>query len=187
MKRFITSLLSKTIIAFVMNVANPLITALVSRVKTGEWFSYIDSAYYIITSALLAVWLVSSLVYRKVHVMRVRNSIPFGVISVPTFGWIKLGELTYEGVVWIIQIPKTLGEKPDLDDIEAKSTARCPKCKTELDETVTFFGRYKWICHNCGFKKSSKISMFVCSERATRIAKRKVEEGQEKNEQLSKV
>ncbi|MFJ7727485.1 hypothetical protein ACIQXV_15140 [Neobacillus sp. NPDC097160] len=182
--KFVKNLLSRIVISIIMNLLNPVITVIVSRIKTGEWFEWLSSPYFIISTSLLIVWLIASLIYRRVVVMKRRNDRFFTSFQSPTYGWEKIAKVPFRDVIWIIQNPiysiRSYGERNiNIDSLEALTPARCPKCETELEEKVNFFGRYKWTCIKCGFNKTNKESMSVESERAVRLVKREFEKERE--------
>jgi len=185
--KFLKNLLGRIFISIILNILNPIITVIVSKLKTGSWFSLFNSPYFITTSSLLVSWFIISLVYRRAVVIKERNTGSFfASFASPTYGWEKIAQLEYRGVKWIIEEPiysiRTYKRDIHIDSIEAQTPARCPKCETELEEKVNFFGRYVWTCILCHFKKSNKENMYKEAERATRIAKRQLEQQKKQNQ-----
>lgn len=184
--KLIKSLLARIFISIALNVLNPVITLIVSKIRTGKWFSLFSSPFFITTTLLLIVLLVISLFYRRAVVIKSRNSGPFAAfVANPQYGWRKIAKIDYRDVKWIVEEPiYSVRHQTDIESIEVNSIARCPKCDTELEEKVNFFGRYVWTCVLCNFKKSNKESMFKDAERATRIAKTKLRQ-QDKSENFN--
>ena len=41
-------------------------------------------------------------------------------------------------------------------NIHVDYTPLCPTCKTELNEKITFWNKFKWTCVNCDFSINQK-------------------------------
>ena len=98
------------------------------------------------------------------------------MFSVPRWGYTVVGTLTYKKVVWRVQIPSpppwealTLSEARSAR-VDIDTPPRCPKCDTELEETETFFGSYRWTCLRCGFATKNEMSFYREAVRAEKLA-----------------
>jgi tRNA(Ile2) C34 agmatinyltransferase TiaS len=48
-------------------------------------------------------------------------------------------------------------------DVRVRTPPKCPDCRTELEESQGFFGRYCWKCVKCDFKKKNKNDFVTVS------------------------
>lgn len=61
-------------------------------------------------------------------------------------------------------------------DVEVKIPPRCPKCKTELEQSKSFWGGRNWKCPRGDFTNKSKKSFYELSESLEKIVRRDWEE-----------
>jgi ribosomal protein L37AE/L43A/uncharacterized integral membrane protein len=160
-------------------------TAVGSKLSTGDWLTWLRAVpmkVWLILFAVGGIWFVAVLIGRRVRELRAaRSHSGPAVFSVPMHGWIELAEFTHTGVLWRVRAPREstweLEDKTSVDpsDIDVATPPRCPRCKTELEESQRFLGGYVWKCVRCGFKRSNKESFYREADRAEKIARREWE------------
>ncbi|MBA4377031.1 MAG: hypothetical protein C0401_12790 [Anaerolinea sp.] len=100
-------------------------------------------------------------------------------MSYPRGGYHHISTIKYEGVRWNMQstTPDPWGQHRQgilgSGDIDVERPPMCPNCPTELLESRTIFGRYRWYCVSCGFVKTSHESYWKVAERADILARAK--------------
>ncbi|ANB85682.1 hypothetical protein ACAN81_20460 [Bacillus velezensis] len=172
MKKFFIMLLNKIAVSAIGSLVTPVVVSVASKFVTGSWTELLFTYPVIISIAVIVVWFFACLIY-KIITFRKSNS-PFWTF-LPS-GGIKIAEHEYKGVVWDIYSEIDVYGRVIIGSVYAKETAKCPNCKTELEETSTFWGSYKWKCIHClKFKKTNKFSLYEEAQRVTKIAKREVE------------
>ena len=181
MKRFIDNLVLPSIVIII----TPFLIALSSKIGTGNWFNLFSSIsiYYRITFFIfVGVWYTIVLVRRRIKFLAEQNSgIPVAFARMPAFGWKTINTLEFSGLIWRLRTPapepwKSLNQSQILaNDIEIENPPRCPKCKTEIEESRNFWGKYLWECYGCGFKKTNKHSYYREGKRAEKVARRRWE------------
>lgn len=186
MNAFVQRILDKILFPILVLLLAPLITSLTSKLRTGDWFGYLrglPSFAWILFGVVSGGWFLTSLVLRREKSLRLTGESRAFVTRQP-YRWIELGEILYSGVVWKVPAPDydpcsaELGRIREIEpsSVEANPVPRCPTCKTELEELASFWGGFVWKCARCGFKKKSRDSFQTQAERASKIARRKLEE-----------
>jgi len=189
--KVIKYLLNKLAIPLLLGTLTPLMVSIVSKINTGEWlklFLLIPKKAWLIFAISICLWLILAVIYKRIMKIRELDSrMAIGIISVPLYGWIKIGEYPYKGVIWVVQTPAETSwrggielSRIKIEEIDIDTPPRCPICKTEIEEYHNFFGGYIWKCVSCGFKKRNKESYFHQSDSVKRIVKREIEKEQEK-------
>lgn len=111
----------------------------------------------------------------KVKPRRTRGRLQYySPVKQPMLVYSDLGFYKHEGVKWLLQYPFSVRISSDAD---AASELRvsgpyCPECETKLLESEIlwrFWGKYQWLCDNCGFEKRSKKSAFEVEGAAHRV------------------
>ncbi|MED4342920.1 hypothetical protein [Bacillus licheniformis] len=178
MKNISNWIFTKFISSLIGVIVSPIVSAIVSKITTGSWISWFSQPVIITLLLIILVWFVICLIYRMITYRKNEQTLAYflGV------GGKKIYELPYKGVLWAIYGDLDVYGKVNIDTIYAREAAKCPKCRTELEETKTFLGSYKWECINClNFKKTNKLSLYQESIKATKIAKSKFEENMKKS------
>jgi len=107
------------------------------------------------------------------------RSLNLGISVISNPGWVTIGKIDYNGLVWRIIIPapaeKSFNPIP-LSSIEVEIPPRCPNCETEIEELSNHSGRVVWRCVRCGFKKRNRDGYFTEKHRAEKIARRELED-----------
>lgn len=176
-------LLDKIIIPILLAFLIPVVTSIGSRASTGnwlEWFATIPSQVWITLAIIFALWILVSIIRRRMKHLHKEGHSPISIISVPNGGWRNIGKLEYADVIWIVRAPAPpwyeLNPEPITShDLDIDTPPRCPKCETEIEQTQSFWGGYIWKCVNCGFQKRNRESYYKEEERAKKIAGRKFE------------
>lgn len=165
-----------------------LITYAVAKV-TGNWMN----VFSLIPNTLLNFFLIFCIpigiiflvIFLRVRQLRKLNSGPkISVIQTAPYGWTKIGEHSYKGLLWNIQIPTPSPYSLYDEDlygghlrssIEIETPPRCPRCKTEIEQIHSFWTWYVWKCAMCGFKKRNSHSYYQEKDRVLKIARRSYE------------
>lgn len=160
-----------------------------SKLKTGDWLQYLLSAprdIWIVALCCFVVWVVGIGAYKRIKAVREANAGPgIAVIRTPIYGWEEIAERPLWGVIWAIRRPVSSQIFPEPitpENISVGVPPRCPHCKTELEESKTFWGRYKWTCVGCGFSKMNRDSYFIEFERVEKVVRRDLREGLRKSD-----
>jgi Zn ribbon nucleic-acid-binding protein len=180
MSKVLDKLLEKLLIPLAITVLTPIATALGSKIVSGSWTEWIKKvpipAWRVFGTAML-LWIAGVLVYKRLKAVRESEigHTPSGLI--PPYGWIEVDELEHAGVLWTVCAP---APEPweTFDPMSVSSSKlniatppKCPKCRTELEEKLRFFGGYKWECIRCGFEKRNKDNYYREERRALKLAK----------------
>lgn len=175
------SFLDKVVWPLLVLALTPAFTLVGSKVQSGDWLTWLNvipSGVYTIFFTLVGIWLIAGFTIRRIRRLKERNlpSLP-SVFTVPQWGYTTVGKLQYKNVVWRVQIPSPAPWDGGLTFSEAHSSRvdidtppHCPKCDTELEETETFFGNYRWTCLRCGFTSKNEMSFYHEAARAEKIA-----------------
>jgi Zn ribbon nucleic-acid-binding protein len=142
-----------------------------------EWIGKIPIPVRIIFGAVMLLWIAVVLVRKRLKTIRESeiDYTPYGWN--PLDGWNEVGELEHAGVLWTVRAsPPDPWETFDPMSVSTSKLSiatppKCPKCRTELEEKLRFFGGYKWECIRCGFKKRNKDDYYRESQRALKLAK----------------
>ena len=156
-----------------------------SKITTGSWvkiFEDISIYAWVVFIILIFLWIIAIFVLRRWRMLQESEGLlgPL-IISTPIYGYFKISELPYAGILWDIIAPSPPPWKQldnmdiSVSDIEIKTPPKCPKCKTEIEEYRSFWGGHIWKCVRCKFKKRNKDSIYRESERAEKIARREFE------------
>jgi ribosomal protein L37AE/L43A len=177
--------LDKIIAPLIVALLTPTIVSISSKVKTGNWTSWINHVpkiILIIFALLIFIWIVFIAIRKRIKFIKEENRSPgIFTISNPLFGWIAIGKLDYAGLIWRISAPSPAPWESfnpsniSPSRIEADTPPRCPKCETEIEESHNFLGGYVWKCVRCGFRKRNKNSFYKEVDRAEKIARREWE------------
>lgn len=164
----------------VLLVATSLLTLIGSKLQSGAWLTWmraISPPVYVATAALFVWILLAILVIRRVRHLKARNlpELPT-VFSVPAWGYVTVGNLSYKNVNWRIQIPAHAPwrdfalARARSERIDVETPPHCPKCDTKLEETETLFGSYRWSCLRCAFMQKNDMSFYHEAVRARKLA-----------------
>jgi len=180
MSRMLDKLFEELIIPLVLAVLTPVAIALGSKIVSGSWTEWIERVpipAWRAFGTVMFLWIAGVLVYKRLKAVRKSeiDYLPSGLI--PPYGWAEVDELEHAGVLWTVRAP---APEPweTFDPVSVSSSElniatppKCPKCRTELEERLRFFGGYKWECIRCGFKKRNKDDCYREERRALRLAK----------------
>jgi len=159
----------------------PLVTILGSKLVAGDWLAWIQNIptwVYPSFFGAIFLWLIANFVARRIFGLRKANlpSLP-SVFTIPTFGYVTVGKLDHAGVRWLIRVPAQAPwqgfneESVRPSEFDIGLPPHCPECDTELEESETFFGGYRWSCIRCSFKTKNKINYYREAIRAEKVAK----------------
>lgn len=180
MKKTAESFLDKVGWPLLVLALGPTVTLIGSKIQAGDWLAWlkmIPSWGYTYFFAVTAAWILLGPIVRRVRHLRQRNlpSIP-AIFTVPRWGYVTVGTLNYRDVVWRVRIPAPppweglSHREAKAARVDVETPPHCPKCDTELEQTETFFGNYRWSCLRCDFSTKNKLSYFHESMRAEKIA-----------------
>jgi hypothetical protein len=163
--------------ALLIIVLTPILTVLGtligSKVQSGNWLTWLKAmlaglsttSLMLIGSGLVAVF-IAILVFRRISRLKERN---LSLASTfPGWGYTRVGQILHSKVIWRVMVPSD--EMTDAFRVTVGMPPYCPKCDTELEETGTFFGRYRWTCVRCGFSCKNARRFVYESDRAERLA-----------------
>lgn len=156
---------------------SPFALLLGSRLESGDWLVWIRSiptTGYLSFVLLIAVSGSTAKVVSRLRTLKQKNlpHVPT-MFAVPLEGYMPVGELKHQGVKWIIQIPAPgrLGwPNGTPQNVDVDTPPRCANCRTELEETETFFGMFRWACLACGHAVKNKMSYHHEAVRAEKLA-----------------
>ena len=175
-----SSFIDKVIWPLIVLALTPTVTLIGSKIQSGDWLTWLKKiplwVYWLFLGAIIG-WILLVALIRRIRYLHKKNlpSLPLG-FSIPRWGYVKVGTLNYQDVVWCIRIPapsplRNIGvEKVRNPRVDVETPPRCPKCETELEQTETFFGRYRWTCLRCGFSKKNSISFYHEAVRVQKLA-----------------
>lgn len=176
----------KIFIPLIILFLTPIIVSIGSKVVTNNWISWFKAVpkfIWIILVVLIFIWIFSTLIYRRNKIIdETKNNVGSCVITIPYYGWVTVGKLNYNGVIWRFHVPAPgpldsfRGKEILPNELEVDGRPRCPNCETELEENKSFWGGYIWSCVSCNFKKRNKNSYYNEEERALRIVRRQWEQ-----------
>ncbi len=140
---------------------------LISLVLSGAGSIYFTGRWIETIAVILPLGLV--VIFKRIREVRNSNTSSFvSSETPPRLGWKKIKEEEYKGVIWEIRkrIDSYTPLEPEMK-INVKTPPSCPKCKTEIEQTRSFWGGYVWKCINekCGFKKRNKESYYQEAKR----------------------
>lgn len=99
----------------------------------------------------------------------------------------KVNQLKHADVIWVVSVSVNIENAFDLDpdpinqqDLYIDIPQRCPNCETEMEQNQSILIGYIWKYIKCGFKKHNNYSFGTEAERARKIASRKLEISQAK-------
>lgn len=154
-------MLDKVVFPLLALVLTPIAVALGSEIATGnwmEWFGLIPNTASIVFGLVIFVWVVIITIRSRLKRLQELDAVPgIFVGSRPPFGWVTIGKFDYAGVVWRVRAaPARRHESLEPSrisslSIEVETLPRCPNCKTELEESRSFWGGYVWRCVRLGF------------------------------------
>lgn len=90
----------------------------------------------------------------------------------------SLDDLNHAGVNWpIIAQFNSLETVPTLNpnDVVVENPPRCPRCGTQLEQKLNFWGWWAWRCVGCKFRMKSRDGFNVEAQRALVLARRRLE------------
>lgn len=172
------SFLDKVVWPLLVLGLTPTVTLLGSKVQSGNWLSWmqaIPSWAYGTFFASVMVWVAVGVIIRRVKHLKERN-LPKVIRTISGWGYVTVGKLTHRDVVWLYRIPAPPSWASLTIDtarnsrVSVATPPRCPKCDTELEETETFLGRYRWACLRCGFTRKNGMSYYHEAVRGEKLA-----------------
>ncbi|CAH0298552.1 hypothetical protein SRABI80_04168 [Peribacillus frigoritolerans] len=100
----------------------PVITMIISKIITGNWFGMLLSPYFVGAAILLLMWIIVSIINRYILGHKRRNNRFTASYQSPTYGWREIAEVLHCDVKWVVQEPIYSIAQRDipLDYIEAK-------------------------------------------------------------------
>lgn len=172
-------LIDKYINPVIVTIITTTIIALGSKAYTGkwlEWFKLVPLTTLKIFGVLIFLWIIIIFIFRRVKYLKYLDG-PFAASSYTApYGWISLGNIEYNKVIWRIRSPK---KDPygsySKSYIDVETPHRCPNCETELEQSHSFWGGYIWKCVMCDFKKRNRESYYREEKRVEKIARRTLE------------
>jgi ribosomal protein L37AE/L43A len=118
---------------------------------------------------IIAAAIVGALLYAGIRALWASRSHGGGAFAVTSRRWIFGSEpvlqMEHAGVLWEVRAPVDFRGAVDALSAEAMVPPRCPKCKTEIEESPSRVRGYVWRCPECGFHNGSRDSLAVESPR----------------------
>jgi len=183
--RLLEDLFKSLVVALVVAVLTPVVVAVGSRAATGDWTAWFRSVpwwVWTIACALMIAWVAALLVKRRKARLRQTSGPLIGIVSTPLYGWVEVGRIPYQRVIWVVRLPAPppWGWSPEeapggAGDVDVSTPPRCPLCGTELEESRSFWWGYNWNCVSCGFSKRNRESFYTEVYRVERLARRDLE------------
>jgi hypothetical protein len=182
--RLLEILLKSIVAPLVVVVLTPTALALGSRFCTGDstaWFRSFPWWMWTVACVLIIAWVAVILVNRRRACLRRQGGRLIASLSGPIGGWVKVGHMPYQGVLWVVRLPApprwglAPQEAPLPADVDVSAHPRCPLCGTELEESKSFWGGYNWKCVGCGFSKRNRETFYTEASRVERLARRDFE------------
>jgi Zn ribbon nucleic-acid-binding protein len=179
MSRMSDKLFEKLVIPLVVTVLTPIATALGSKIVSGSWTEWIEKVpipAWIVFGTAMLLWIAGVLVRKRLKTIR-ESEIDYSPAWLPPYGWTEVYELEHAGVLWTVRAPapepwETFDPMSvSSSELNIATPPKCPKCRTELEEKLRFFGGYKWECIRCGFEKRNKDAYYRERRRALKLAK----------------
>ena len=179
----LTWLADRIIAPLIVSLLTPLVIGAFSQYSTGDWLKLINRIpviYWELFFAMMFLWGVGILVRRRqLKVADLNKPIVIFSKQQPLFGWIDIGERGHAGLIWRVQIPNN-GPSPLVNrrissEAEVELPPRCPHCKTQIEESFSFWGGVKWKCPRSDFHKRNKEPYIQEAERVTKLARRELE------------
>lgn len=180
MNKIVLSLFNKAVWPLLVLILTPTATLLGGKLQSGKWlgwFGVVPNWLYFAFAGVFLTWLFLALICRRVRKLKRANlpTLPL-FYATPMWGHTRVAELKYRGVLWrILARNPAPWEEIKVRDlcragVEIETPPVCPKCKTELEETETFLGRFRWTCVRCGFSAKNKLSYVHEATRAEKLA-----------------
>ncbi len=153
-----------------------------STYSTGnwwKWFAQIPTVGWILLGVIFVIW-ISLIIIRNYFIRKEKESPsqPFRMVYKEK----KVNQLKYADVIWVVLVSVNIENAFDLDperitpqDLYIDIPPRCPNCETEMEQNPSILIGYSWKCIKCGFKKHNNYSFSTEAERARKIASRKLE------------
>jgi hypothetical protein len=182
MTKLSENILEKVLFPIILLLLTPLITVLGSKLQTGSWTAWFVNKpkyVYFIFGGVVLLWFTTTLIRKRLKKIERQNYFDLvGPVVIPAFGYIQIDEIKHADVLWKVRAP---AQAPSLWDefsisninpnaINIYTPPICPKCRTELEEELRFFGGYRWSCIRCGFSIKQKHSYYREKIRAQRLA-----------------
>ena len=152
-------------------------SGILSLIQTGTFIKYLVEYWYLIVIVIIVVMLIAYILFR-----RKSDDFPIGMaFSINQDYWEPVIRIEHAGLLWDIYKEKNIfldsfNQNRTISPNTAVNTPpRCPKCKTEINEDVGFFGGSRFSCPNCGFHVLNKKSLYLLKQDVEKIGKRKVE------------
>ena len=145
---------------------------------TGDWkacFRAVPLWGWILILAIFIMLLVDAGIRRHVKYLREASSpLPMADVT-PRGGWAYIDDLAHAGVLWKVKVARLAPFDPLW--LEVDTPPRCPRCRTEIEQTEPRWVAYRWGCPSptCGFRKANKRSYRREAAAVRKIAKRRVE------------
>ena len=173
-KKFLTESYRSPVFAAILTIILPFAYSIYVNKNWAAVFNSIPSEIWYFLIILSILWIIIIFIRRKM----LFNSFP--IAFAPTYGWIYIEDLMYQGVIWKVRTPNpgpfsTRGGKPS---IYIEPSPRCPKCKTKLEQSDAFYC-YNWNCVNCNFSKKTWNTFDKVENRVEKIAERRLEIAEE--------
>jgi len=169
-------LMDKYINPIIVTIVTSMIFILGSKVTTGKWLEWfkLNSVTPLI---FFGVSIILLFIFRRVKHLKYLDGPFVGVSYGAPYGWIPLGDIKYNKVIWRLRSPKSglSGSDYSISRIDVKIPPRCPNCETELEESHSFWGGYIWKCVMCNFKNRNRESYYTEKKRVEKIARRTLE------------
>jgi len=174
------SFINKVVWPLLLVALTPPTILIGSKIQAGDWLTWINtipSWAYTCFFSFVGFWVIGGWIVRRIRALKERNSPPLPLLfSVPRWGYTTVGTLSYKNVVWRVRIPahapwETLTKlEARRSRVDIETPPHCQKCDTELEESETFFGRYKWTCIRCGFSSKNESNFYREAVRAEKLA-----------------
>jgi len=146
----------------------PSVATIGLRLAQFDWFDF-PYIWLVIPISVIVISIIIIIIrFRQIGSGNI-GGLVMGVHDYPT-----RYEYPHEGVIWHIGIRDLA---MSASDVEVKTPPRCPKCKTELGQSKSFWGGRKWKCPRGDFMKKSKKSFYEISKSLEKIVRRDWEEG----------
>ena len=154
--------LSAMTILFLKENANSL-----SKIDFSIMTSFFSNHWKILLLLLFVTLIVTFIIQRIIILKKINKpaDTPFFGFVVNSNDRLLLDNFFRYNVFWAV---RTMN-----GNIHVDYTPLCPKCKTVLNEKITFWNKFKWTCINCDFSIKQKDSQRNIRENVQRIAKKK--------------
>ncbi len=103
------------------------------------------------------------------------------------YGTYTAANVPYDGILWHIKALNNpslemLRGIDKYDSLLIEIPPKCPVCKSDLFERLSFWGGFLWECKRCRFKKRTSLPFLIAASHALAVAKSKIRDDLEKKD-----